>query len=80
MKETRAIIHPNNLPLLRAALRDMPGFPGMTVSKVEGFAGQHSGKADRRIKQEPGIRGHIVPQGKLQDAGSQRDDQCQTEL
>jgi len=36
MKEIKAIIRPNKLTALRAALRDLPGFPGMTVSKAEG--------------------------------------------
>jgi nitrogen regulatory protein P-II 1 len=36
MKEIRAVIRPNKLPRLRTILREMPGFPGMTISKVEG--------------------------------------------
>jgi nitrogen regulatory protein P-II 1 len=36
MKEIKAVIRPNKLPALREALTVMPGFPGMTVSKVEG--------------------------------------------
>jgi nitrogen regulatory protein P-II 1 len=36
MMEVKAIIRPNKLPLLRAALMETPGFPGMTVAKVEG--------------------------------------------
>lgn len=36
MKEIKAIIRPNKLPVLRDALRVLPGFPGMTVSKAEG--------------------------------------------
>ena len=36
MKEIKAIIRPNKLPLLRDALVALPDFPGMTVSKVEG--------------------------------------------
>lgn len=36
MMEVKAVIRPNKLPLLRAALMDTPGFPGMTVAKVEG--------------------------------------------
>ncbi|MEI7430664.1 MAG: P-II family nitrogen regulator [Betaproteobacteria bacterium] len=38
MKEIKAIIRPNKLPALREALREFPGFPGMTVSKVEGLS------------------------------------------
>lgn len=34
--EVKAVIRPNKLPLLRAALMETPGFPGMTVGKVEG--------------------------------------------
>lgn len=37
MKEIRAIIRPSKLPRLRDALSSMPGFPGMTVSRVEDF-------------------------------------------
>ena len=36
MKEIKAIVHPNKLPALRDALREIKGFPGMTVSKAEG--------------------------------------------
>ena len=34
--EVKAVIRPNKLAVLRTALLDTPGFPGMTVSKVEG--------------------------------------------
>jgi nitrogen regulatory protein P-II 1 len=36
MKEIKAVIRPNKLSALRDALIMLPGFPGMTVSKVEG--------------------------------------------
>jgi nitrogen regulatory protein P-II 1 len=36
MKEVKAVIRPNKLPALRTALMETPGFPGMTVAKVEG--------------------------------------------
>ena len=36
MKEVKAVIRPNKLPALRTALLETAGFPGMTVSKVEG--------------------------------------------
>jgi nitrogen regulatory protein P-II 1 len=36
MKEIKAIIRPAKLPLLREKLRSLAGFPGMTISKVEG--------------------------------------------
>jgi nitrogen regulatory protein P-II 1 len=36
MKEIKAIIRPNKLTTLRDKLMLVPGFPGMTVAKVEG--------------------------------------------
>ena len=36
MMEVKAVIRPNKLAALRTALLDTPGFPGMTVTKVEG--------------------------------------------
>lgn len=36
MKEIKAVIRPNKLAGLRDALVALPGFPGMTVTKVEG--------------------------------------------
>ncbi len=36
MKEIKAIVRPAKLPVLREKLRSLPGFPGMTISKVEG--------------------------------------------
>lgn len=36
MMEVKAVIRPNKLAALRTALLETPGFPGMTVSKVEG--------------------------------------------
>ena len=36
MKEIKAVIRPNKLAALRDALMAMPGFPGMTVTRVEG--------------------------------------------
>ena len=38
MKEIKAVIRPTKLPALREALRSLPGFPGMTISKVEGLS------------------------------------------
>lgn len=51
MKEIRAIIRPDKLPKLRTALRALAGFPGMSVSKVEGF-GAPSRHAPHNIKEE----------------------------
>jgi nitrogen regulatory protein P-II 1 len=36
MKEIKAVIRPNKLAVLRDAMVALPGFPGMTVTKVEG--------------------------------------------
>lgn len=36
MKEIKAVIRPSKLSALRDALMALPGFPGMTVTKVEG--------------------------------------------
>ena len=36
MMEVKAVIRPSKLGPLRTALLETPGFPGMTVSKVEG--------------------------------------------
>ena len=38
MKEIKAVIRPTKLPTVREALRSVPGFPGMTISKVEGLS------------------------------------------
>ena len=45
MKEIRAIIRPSKLPRLRDALREMAGFPGMSISRVEGFGRSHGSGA-----------------------------------
>lgn len=37
MQEIRAIVRPSRLPVLREALRGIPNFPGLTLSKAEGF-------------------------------------------
>jgi nitrogen regulatory protein P-II 1 len=53
MKEIKAVIRPNKLAALRDALVILPGFPGMTVSKVEGCsAPSRHVPARTRIKEE----------------------------
>ncbi len=37
MKEIRAIVRPSRLERLRTELRAIPTFPGVTISKAEGF-------------------------------------------
>lgn len=51
MIEVKAVIRPNKLAALRTALLETPGFPGMTVTKVEGCsAPSRTGKSN--IKDE----------------------------
>lgn len=45
MREVKAIIRPQRLDLIMAALREIPGLPGVTVSNVHAYAG--SGADDR---------------------------------
>jgi nitrogen regulatory protein P-II 1 len=57
MKEIKAVIQPHKLARLRAALFALPGFNGMTVSRVEGMSrpggpGEQAASAPRSIKQE----------------------------
>lgn len=65
MKEIKAIIRPNKLASLRGALLALPGFPGMTVSKVEGCSAPTRHVARHNIKDEltdytPKVRIEIV--------------------
>ncbi|MDD3609223.1 MAG: P-II family nitrogen regulator [Halothiobacillaceae bacterium] len=64
MKEIKAIIQPHRLPKIRAAFRHVRGFPGMTVTKVEG-AGANDRREVRNIKDEltdytPKVRIEII--------------------
>lgn len=64
MKEIKAIIRPSRLDEVRNALRQTPGFPGMTVSKVEGCSAPDRARPSN-IKQElldfsPKVRIDIV--------------------
>lgn len=51
MKEIKAIVPPQRLPKIRSALRNIKGFPGMTVTKVEG-CGHHVAKPSVGIREE----------------------------
>jgi nitrogen regulatory protein P-II 1 len=51
MKEIKAIVPPQRLPKIRSALRNIKGFPGMTVTKVEG-CGHHVAKPTHGIREE----------------------------
>ncbi|MES2013713.1 MAG: P-II family nitrogen regulator [Pseudomonadota bacterium] len=69
MKEIKAIVQPGRLPKIRSALRNIKGFPGMTVSKVEG-CGHHLAKPSLGIREEltdfsPKIRIEMVTPDEL---------------
>jgi nitrogen regulatory protein P-II 1 len=51
MKEIKAIVPPQRLPKIRSALRNIKGFPGMTVTKVEG-CGHNVSKPKHGIREE----------------------------
>lgn len=78
MKEIKAIIRPNKLPVLRDALVALPGFPGMTVSKVEGCSAPSRHAPVRvKIKDEltdytPKVRIEIVAPDEVAEAIFQR--------
>ena len=52
MKEIKAIIRPNKLPALSDALRLLEGFPGMTVTRVDGCSAPARVGVARGIKEE----------------------------
>jgi len=65
MKEIKAVIRPNKLAALRDAMIALPGFPGMTVSKVEGCGAPSRHLTKHTIKEEltdysPKVRIEIV--------------------
>jgi nitrogen regulatory protein P-II 1 len=78
MKEIKAVIRPNKLSALRDALVVMPGFPGMTVSKVEGCsAPSRHVPARTKVKDEltdytPKVRVEIVAPDEVAEAIFQR--------
>ena len=78
MKEIKAIIRPNKLSVLRDALIALPGFPGMTVSKVEGCSAPTRHAPVRvKIKDEltdytPKVRVEIVAPDEVAEAIFQR--------
>ena len=54
MKEIKAVIQPARLPRVREAFRQIPDFPGMTVTKSEG-SGYHPDKPN-----PPGIKSELT--------------------
>jgi nitrogen regulatory protein P-II 1 len=72
VKEIKAIVRPNKLAALRQALVEFPGFPGMTVSKVEGCSAPDRHGPPHNIKEEltdytPKVRIEIVCPDELAD-------------
>lgn len=72
MKEIKAIVRPNKLSAIRQALVEIPGFPGMTVSKVEGCSAPVRHGPPHNIKEEltdytPKVRIEIVCPDELAD-------------
>lgn len=77
MKEIKAIIRPNKLSALRDALVALPGFPGMTVSKVEGCSAPSRHVMRQRIKDEltdysPKMRVEIIAPDEVAESIYQR--------
>ncbi|MGX2039076.1 P-II family nitrogen regulator [Methylocaldum sp. MU1018] len=65
MKEIKAIIQPQRLSKLRNAFRRMRGFPGMSVSRVEGCSQHEEPEVGQNIREEltdfsPKVRIEIV--------------------
>lgn len=77
MKEIKAVIRPNKLSALRDALVLLPGFPGMTVTKVDGCSAPSRHVARHTIKDEltdytAKVRVEIVAPDDVADAIFQR--------
>lgn len=73
MKEIKAVIRPNKLAALREALRELPGFPGMTVCKAEGCTAPSRHAPPHNIKEEltdytAKVRVEIVASDEVADA------------
>lgn len=74
MKEIKAVIRPNKLAALRDALVSLPGFPGMTVTRVEGCSAPSRHVPGRvRIRDEltdytPKVRVEIVAPDEVAEA------------
>ena len=52
MKEIKAIIRPNRLQKIRDGMRHLQGFPGMTISHVEGCSGHAGVEKHDTLKEE----------------------------
>jgi len=51
MKEIKAVVRPARLDRIREAMRQFPGFPGMSVSKVDGCSRFPAGQHPRSVKE-----------------------------
>ncbi len=51
MKEIKAVIGPHRLEPLRESLRQVPGFPGMTVGRAEGYVAPSAHMGRESIRQ-----------------------------
>lgn len=52
MKEIKAIVRPSRLHKIRDAFRHLPGFPGMSVSHVEGCSGHVGAEHHDTVREE----------------------------
>ncbi|MDO8347126.1 MAG: P-II family nitrogen regulator [Rugosibacter sp.] len=52
MKEIKAIVRPSKLHKIRDAFRQLPGFPGMNVSHVEGCSAHAGAEQHDTLKEE----------------------------
>lgn len=52
MKEIKAIIRPSRLNKIRDAFRQLPGFPGMNISHVEGCSAHIGAEHHDTLKEE----------------------------
>lgn len=52
MKEIKAIVRPSKLHKIRDAFRQLPGFPGMNISQVEGCSAHTGAEHHDTLKEE----------------------------
>ena len=72
MKEIKAIIQPFMLSKVVEALHDIPNFPGLTVTKVQGFGREKGKGATHRIVEDlidyvPKVKLEIVVNDEMLD-------------
>lgn len=73
MKEIKAIVRPSHLHKIRDAFRQLPGFPGMNVSEVEGCSAHFGVERNGSLREElteftKKIRIEIVAPDEMLDA------------